>query len=816
MANSSNNETQLIETTPPEATEATVDDATLTELVNWETFPWGKFTGWVRSQRIGRTTSWVWQFGYEIQSADNKSNKKWVCALCTNLRKGKPATFAALGTQNIEKHLQQEHKQNDPTGKRLANMKRPLKRPNSDSIMKYYGINACNSRDQQIHSSIVGQFDKERFQALVLNWIIESNSSFRTVEQESLRDVFEYLNPCVVETNAHMVHDTARLKLVKLFQQYQATVIQLLKEAPSRIHISFDGWRSNNRHALYGVVCHYLDQSYRPAKLVLGLPEIKVRHSGENIAAEIAQILMEYGIDDKIGYFALDNARNMDSAMDQLGEEFGFDGRSRRARCLGHIINLVCKALLFGHDAEAIEEVLAGDSGVDDKVHEHWRKKGPIGKLHNLIYWIHRSDVLTYSLRNRQEKEFAASDDPQIRAQKPRDVVTDNITRWMSQLHMMRRAIALRPYIEEVVGEQELEWQRGRRNGRTNIQDMPNCLREDSQLTANDWKVIELFVDVLQDFEDILLRLEGDGQLRLRKKGRIDSYGNIWEVLPAYEFLLAQLEKWKKTAERYPDPEHFKININLAWKKLEEYYMKLDDTPLYYAAVVLHPQMKWEWFEWYWRHRPDWIQTARQKVQELWENEYKNRPIPENGPVLKRRKVYHSGFNRFRMPPPSSSSPALSPASEVIDEYVRWIATEEAWAVDERDPGSEDDQEKPEVFIDPFEYWHSKRLQFPHLAQMAIDILSVPCMSAECERLFSTAGLMVSDLRSRLHASTIGLAQTVRSWYRQGIIKAEVPLVIVGKDQQESVIQYTEDRVSSRQQKDDGVDGVGGDMYSSE
>ena len=64
-----------------------------------------------------------------------------------------------------------------------------------------------------------------RFQALVLNWVIESNSSFRTIEHESLRDVFEYLNPCVAETNAHMVHDTARLKLVKLFQQHQATVI---------------------------------------------------------------------------------------------------------------------------------------------------------------------------------------------------------------------------------------------------------------------------------------------------------------------------------------------------------------------------------------------------------------------------------------------------------------------------------------------------------------------------------------------------------------------------------------------------------------
>ena len=75
----------VFKTTPPEATEATTD-ATLMDLVDWDTFPWGKFPGWVRTQRIGRTTSWVLQFGYEIQSADNKSNKKWVCALCRRIR----------------------------------------------------------------------------------------------------------------------------------------------------------------------------------------------------------------------------------------------------------------------------------------------------------------------------------------------------------------------------------------------------------------------------------------------------------------------------------------------------------------------------------------------------------------------------------------------------------------------------------------------------------------------------------------------------------------------------------------------------------
>uniref|UniRef100_A0A0D2XRS9 HAT C-terminal dimerisation domain-containing protein n=1 Tax=Fusarium oxysporum (strain Fo5176) TaxID=660025 RepID=A0A0D2XRS9_FUSOF len=39
---------------------------------------------------------------------------------------------------------------------------------------------------------------------------------------------------------------------------------------------------------------------------------------------------------------------------------------------------------------------------------------------------------------------------------------------------------------------------------------------------------------------------------------------------------------------------------------------------------------------------------------------------------------------------------------------------------------------------------------------MALDLLSVPPMSAECERLFSVAGQMVSPLRTRLEASTIG------------------------------------------------------------
>ena len=60
---------------------------------------------------------------------------------------------------------------------------------------------------------------------------------------------------------------------------------------------------------------------------------------------------------------------------------------------------------------------------------------------------------------------------------------------------------------------------------------------------------------------------------------------------------------------------------------------------------------------------------------------------------------------------------------------------------------------------------------------MALDILSVAPMSAEVERLFSSAGKMLAPDRSRLEANTIGITQTVRSWLRAGYISTEEKLL---------------------------------------
>ncbi|KAJ3454555.1 hypothetical protein MRS44_013155 [Fusarium solani] len=350
---------------------------------DWKIFPWNKFPGFSISERVGRQTSWVWQHGFDIQARDSPTKRKWVCGPCLQKPKPKTTDFSAVGTQNIEKHLFREHGLVDESGKRKppALWKGMQEKTPSRNIVEMLNLDTSDPKEQAIANALIQRFDRDHFQRL------------------------------------------------------------LLEKVPGQIHIAFDGWRSRNRHALYGIVCFYIDNNGAPSKLVLGLPELKISHSGENIAAQILEILESYEILDRVGYITLDNAANMDTAAEEIAEALGLDPKKRRVRCFGHVLNLVVKVLLFGHKAEAFEAEVDGEPGFDAIQHEIWRKKGPVGKLHNLVHWIHRSDKLTYRLRALQEEFFQHSDSPKTRARKPLDVVRDNQTRWLSTLYMMRRGL---------------------------------------------------------------------------------------------------------------------------------------------------------------------------------------------------------------------------------------------------------------------------------------------------------------------------------------------------------------------------------------
>jgi hypothetical protein len=57
---------------------------------------------------------------------------------------------------------------------------------------------------------------------------------------------------------------------------------------------------------------------------------------------------------------------------------------------------------------------------------------------------------------------------------------------------------------------------------------------------------------------------------------------------------------------------------------------------------------------------------------------------------------------------------------------------------------------------------------------MALDILSIPAISAEPERLFSSAKITITDRRNRLGIESIEAIKCLKSWLSKGSIVAFV------------------------------------------
>lgn len=146
-----------------------------------------------------------------------------------------------------------------------------------------------------------------------------------------------------------------------------------------------------------------------------------------------------------------------------------------------------------------------------------------------------------------------------------------------------------------------------------------------------------------------------------RPRGGFASHGAIWQGIPAMEKLLTQLEAAKdgcpvirasqdcsevgsqistiiennnselcvpptrsdtrrgkaKQSQSPSPPSTFTepimnsleyrmlcVGVNLGWKKPDEYYQETDRSPVYVAAVILHPFLKWKWLEKAWKSRP--------------------------------------------------------------------------------------------------------------------------------------------------------------------------------------------------------------------
>jgi hypothetical protein len=163
-------------------------------------------------------------------------------------------------------------------------------------------------------------------------------------------------------------------------------------ESINLFHVSFDLWTAPNVIPLIAVVIHYTDQGFKNRTKLIALKCLEKNHSGENMASLLIQILREFDIQERLGYFMTDNASSNDlcidfTLQDLLPELDAIERSRRRLRCYGHILNLACMAYLYGVNAESFEaEHMVNEILIrEEENFTAWRRFGPLGKLHNLI-----------------------------------------------------------------------------------------------------------------------------------------------------------------------------------------------------------------------------------------------------------------------------------------------------------------------------------------------------------------------------------------------------------------------------------------------
>jgi hypothetical protein len=378
---------------------------------------------------------------------------------------------------------------------------------------------------------------------------------------------------------------------MRLYDHLRPQVVTELSRAQSKIHISFDGWTTKGgKRGFLGIVAHYVDKQGDIVDLPIALPQLTGAYSGHGMAKVVIQTLKEFGINaQRIGYFVLDNASNNDTAIDAIALTMGFNPRHRRLRCSPHTINLVGQMLLWGENSASYNNDTAEITAESEYMSE-WRRDGPLGVLLGIVNYIKTPQqyALFADFQRLAHRELLADAPPDKR--KILEPVKPVITRWNSFYSCFERAVQLQPAINAYASHHikrirdEDTYAESRRN---KLPHAPHWMRSDG-LTTHDWAVVTEYMDALKPLKAATKRLEGRGN-----SGR---FGCIAEVILVFEYILNYYESRvlayeavEYNAHDEAPEDHLAINMRAAWAKASEYYSKLDLSPAYYAATILHP-----------------------------------------------------------------------------------------------------------------------------------------------------------------------------------------------------------------------------------
>ncbi|RKK06792.1 hypothetical protein BFJ65_g18346 [Fusarium oxysporum f. sp. cepae] len=748
--------------------------------------------------------SWIRSHGMffiELNHQDQPIGHVWCCSRCDT--KGRPEFFSVQATSSAADHLRKAHRITPAS----------QSSPSDDSAIDLQSH--ATPKRPRLDQSIIPKAKVKAVQELSVGFVIDSDVPFTIFEHKFLKELF-YQFDHELALQIPWSSSSITRELQKIFESKADIIKAELGSALTKIHISFDLWTSPNRLAIMAVFAHFIDKFGNQQSRLLALRRQLGIHSGENLAETLFEIVQLWDIRGQVGTVISDNVTTNDTCLSYFYRQLDpsirpADIKARRMRCYGYVLNLVARAFLFGKDAESfeLESDINGMRGLQEQDLRHWRSKGPIGKLHNIVKFIRsspqRSEYFKRIAHEQEDEGYHLCEESTAEL----EVILNNETRWNSTYMMIERALRkqtdIRAYIFALEGEKDEE----------------KRIPADDILSNEDWRVLGEVNELLTPLYHQTMRTQGWG------KG--DSHGRLWEVLVGMEYLLEHFEDWKGfyneftteiiRATNLNDPEligrasaplrgltsgrpvpavallasmgraalpehsqaeyaaldkppaskisqksslpadhraYIRASINNGWKKLDEYYSKLGESPLFAAAVILHSRFGISWLEatWATEEQLAWVRDAKAGIKDYFARWYQS--------------------NQRTDDLQSKSASSLTNRGKEDDHYTQWINSRTKKAFATSSSVSEMDKYlrlEPQDTQEPIQWWRDHKPSFPVLSSFALDVFAIPAMATDCERQFSLAKLTLTSQRLAMGADTLERVHCLRNWVRHGGVK---------------------------------------------
>lgn len=191
-------------------------------------------------------------------------------------------------------------------------------------------------------------FDEDIFMGKLLKWIVLTDQTFSTVDNDEFEDLLGYLKKDIFIKS----RKTLMNRLQELFDLKQAALKKLLQTTTSKISITCDLWTSGNTLSFFGITGHWVDEDYEYQERLIAFKYVEGEHDGINLCNEIMLLLERFGIVEKLMGITADNASNNTTMIKEMEKVYKdkypsseFTLTWNKIECLAHIINLAGQAL---------------------------------------------------------------------------------------------------------------------------------------------------------------------------------------------------------------------------------------------------------------------------------------------------------------------------------------------------------------------------------------------------------------------------------------------------------------------------------------